>query len=105
MTGANFDQVWSVADAKAHFSELLDQAIHGPQAITHRGEQIAVVMSTEQRSREANRSGSLAEFFAESPLRDSGLEIDIISAREMGQESPGYQHSQQDQQEDPANPA
>lgn len=81
MTEATHDQTWSVADAKAHLSELLDQAVHdGPQAITRRGEQIAVVVSIEEWHRKANRSGSLAEFFAESPLRDSELEVDRIDA-------------------------
>lgn len=81
MTEAAHDHAWSVADAKAHLSELLDQAIHdGPQAITRRGEQIAVVVSMEEWHRKANRSGSLAEFFAESPLRDSELETDRINA-------------------------
>lgn len=81
LTEATHDQAWSVADAKAHLSELLDQAIHdGPQAITRRGEQIAVVVSIEEWHRKANRSGSLAEFFAESPLRDSELEVDRIDA-------------------------
>ncbi|HEX5406382.1 MAG TPA: type II toxin-antitoxin system Phd/YefM family antitoxin [Pseudonocardiaceae bacterium] len=81
MTEATHDRAWSVADAKAHLSELLDQAIHdGPQAITRRGEQIAVVVSIEEWQRQANRSGSLAEFFAESPLRDSELEISRIDA-------------------------
>lgn len=79
MTEATHDQAWSVADAKAHLSELLDQAIHdGPQAITRRGEQIAIVVSIDEWHRKANRSGSLAEFFAESPLRESELEIDRI---------------------------
>lgn len=77
MTEAAHDHVWSVADAKAHLSELLDQVIHdGPQAITRRGEQIAVVVSIEEWHRKTNRSGSLAEFLAASPLRDSGLEAD-----------------------------
>jgi prevent-host-death family protein len=81
VTEATHDQAWSVADAKAHLSELLEQAIHdGPQAITRRGEQIAVVVSINEWHRKANRSGSLAEFFAESPLRDSKLEIDRIDA-------------------------
>ncbi|HEX3733504.1 MAG TPA: type II toxin-antitoxin system Phd/YefM family antitoxin [Mycobacteriales bacterium] len=79
MTEATHDPAWSVADAKAHLSELLDQAIHdGPQAITRRGEQIAVVVSIEEWQRKANRAGSLAEFFAESPLHESELEINRI---------------------------
>jgi prevent-host-death family protein len=72
---AEHDQVWSVADAKARLSELLDHAISdGPQAITRRGREIAIVVSAEEWHRKSSRSGSLAEFFAASPLRGSGLD-------------------------------
>jgi prevent-host-death family protein len=77
MTEAAHDQTWSVADAKARLSELLEHVINdGPQAITRRGEQIAVVVSIEEWQRKSQRSGSLAEFLAGSPLRESGLDID-----------------------------
>lgn len=73
------DRAWSVADAKAHLSELLERVIHdGPQAITRRGEQIAVVVSLDEWHRKTHRSGSLAEFLAASPLRDSDLEIERV---------------------------
>ena len=40
------DQAWSVADAKARLSELLDHAINdGPQAISRRGREIAVTFA------------------------------------------------------------
>lgn len=79
MTEAAHDPVWSVADAKARLSELLDQVLQdGPQAITRRGERIAVVVSIEEWQRKTNRSGNLAEFFAASPLRDSDLEVDRV---------------------------
>lgn len=79
MTDVTPDHAWSVADAKARLSELIDQVIHdGPQAITRRGEEVAVVVSIEEWHRKANRSGSLAEFLAGSPLRDSDLEIDRV---------------------------
>jgi prevent-host-death family protein len=75
------DQAWSVADAKARLSELLDHVInHGPQAISRRGREIAVVVSIEEWHRKTARSGSLAEFFAASPLRDSGLDIVRVDA-------------------------
>ena len=79
MVEASHDQAWSVAEAKAHLSELLEHAIHnGPQAITRRGEEIAVVVSIDEWRRKANRSGSLAEFLAASPLRDSDLQADRV---------------------------
>jgi prevent-host-death family protein len=75
------NDTWSVADAKARLSELLDQAINdGPQAITRRGREIAVVVSIEEWHKKSSRSGSLAEFLAASPLRDSGLDIERVDA-------------------------
>ena len=67
---------WSVAEAKARFSELLEQAqAKGPQIITKHGQTAAVVVSAEEWERKTKRSGNLAEFFAASPLRESGIEI------------------------------
>jgi prevent-host-death family protein len=75
------DPTWSVAEAKARLSELLDHALNdGPQAITRRGREIAVVVSTEEWHRKVSRSGSLAEFLAESPLRGSDLDIERLDA-------------------------
>jgi prevent-host-death family protein len=75
------DHTWSVAEAKARLSELLDHALSdGPQAITRRGREIAVVVSTEEWHRKMSRSGSLAEFLAASPLRGSDLDIERVDA-------------------------
>lgn len=69
------ERAWSVAEAKARLSELIDHAVNdGPQAITRRGREIAVVVSADEWHRKSSRSGSLAEFLAASPLRDSGLD-------------------------------
>jgi prevent-host-death family protein len=81
MSEAAHDKVWGVADAKARFSELLDHAINdGPQAITRHGRQVAVVVSMEEWRNKSSRSGSLAEFLAASPLRDSQLDIERVDA-------------------------
>jgi prevent-host-death family protein len=74
MPGAGQGGVWSVVDAKARLSELLEEAISdGPQAITRRGREIAIVVSAEEWHKKISRVGSLAEFLAASPLRDSEL--------------------------------
>ena len=81
MTEIAHDHTWSVAEAKARLSELLDLAVNdGPQAITRRGREIAVVVSTEEWHTKTSRSGSLAEFLAESPLRGSDLDIERVDA-------------------------
>ena len=65
---------WTVAEAKAKFSEVIDRAqSRGPQTITRNGRTAVVVVSAEEWERKTHRPGNLAAFFAESPLRDSGL--------------------------------
>lgn len=68
---------WTVAEAKAKFSEVIDRARgSGPQKITRNGRDAVVVVSIEEWDRKTRRNGNLAEFFASSPLSDSGLEIE-----------------------------
>ncbi|MFB3917728.1 MAG: type II toxin-antitoxin system Phd/YefM family antitoxin [Terriglobales bacterium] len=67
---------WTVAEAKAKFSEVIERAqAEGPQTITRKGRNTAVVVAAEEWERKTKRHGSLAEFFASSPLRGSGLQI------------------------------
>ena len=81
MPNAVHDGTWSVADAKARLSELVDQAINdGPQAITRRGREVVIVVSVEEWHRKSSRAGSLAGFLAASPLRDSGLDAGRVDA-------------------------
>jgi len=67
---------WTVAQAKAKFSEVIDNALaHGPQTITRNGRRTAVVVDAEEWERRTKRSGSLADFFKASPLGGSGLKV------------------------------
>jgi len=67
---------WTVASAKAKFSEVIDRArAQGPQTIARHGRITAVVVSAEEWDRKRQRIGTLAEFFANSPLPKSGLKI------------------------------
>ena len=69
-------QNWTIAEAKAKFSEVVDRAqSEGPQTITRNGRTTAVVVGAEEWERKMQRSGNLAEFFAASPLRASGLRL------------------------------
>ena len=71
------EPTWSVADAKAHFSDVVARAVDdGPQVVTRRGRRTVVVVSVEEWERRTRRRGSLAEFFAASPLGDSGLVVE-----------------------------
>lgn len=67
---------WTVAEAKAKLSEVIQRAEEeGPQRITRHGEPAAVVVSAEEWERKTRRKGNLAEFFANSPLRGAGQEL------------------------------
>lgn len=69
-------ETWTVAEAKARLSELLERARNqGPQTITRRGRVAAVVVSPQEWERRSKRVGNLAEFLLNSPLRDSGIAI------------------------------
>ncbi|MEO1018562.1 MAG: type II toxin-antitoxin system Phd/YefM family antitoxin [Pseudomonadota bacterium] len=68
---------WTIARAKAQFSEVLERArSDGPQLITKHGRKAAIIVSAEEWERRTTRKGSLADFFAASPLRGSGLKIE-----------------------------
>ena len=68
---------WPVADAKAHFSEMIDRALsEGPQVVTRKGKRTVIVVPVEEWERRVKRHGSLAEFFASSPLRGSELKVE-----------------------------
>jgi prevent-host-death family protein len=67
---------WTVAQAKAKLSEVLNRALaEGPQTITRRGRTTAVVVVAEEWNRKTKRVGTLADFFASSPLREGGLKL------------------------------
>jgi prevent-host-death family protein len=79
---------WQLQDAKARFSEVFRRAREsGPQRVTKHGREAVVVLPAEEfarlRGAEA-RKGSLVEFFAASPLRGSGLDLD--RPRDFGRE-------------------
>ena len=70
---------WQLQDAKARFSELFRLAREqGPQRVTKHGREAVVVIPAEEYariSRPPGDSGSLARFFAMSPLRGSGIRL------------------------------
>ncbi len=67
---------WTVAEAKAKFSEVIDKAqSDGPQTITRNGRTTAVIVAAEEWEKKTKRKGTLADFLAASPLRGSGVKI------------------------------
>jgi prevent-host-death family protein len=72
---------WPVTQARARVSEVVDRALkQGPQAIIRNGGPAVVVVSVEEWTRKAGHKGTLAEFFAGSPLRGSGQQERISPA-------------------------
>ena len=67
---------WAVAEAKAKFSEVVEQALNeGPQEITRNGKPAVTVISTKELEKLRKPKQSLSEFLLNSPLRGSGLTI------------------------------
>jgi prevent-host-death family protein len=73
---------WTVADAKAKLSEVIELAqSQGPQTITRNGRTAVVIVDAEEWERKTKRVGNLAEFFAASPLRASRLNAKRLKDR------------------------
>jgi len=67
---------WTFEEVEASLSKVIDIAhSDGPQTITRNGRPIAVIVAAKEWERKTRRVGNLAEFFAASPLCDSGLQI------------------------------
>lgn len=74
--------LWTVAQAKAKLSRVIDEAQkRGPQTITKNGRRAVVVVAAEEWERRTRPSGTLADFFAASPLRGSGLKVRRVKDR------------------------
>jgi len=76
------EDTWTVAQAKAKFSEVIDLAqSRGPQTVTRNGRTAVVIVAAKEWERKTKRSGSLADFFAASPLRGSFLKTKRLRDR------------------------
>ena len=76
-------RVWALQDAKNKLSEVVDRSIEeGPQTITRRGRESAVVLSIKDFKRLTEPKGSLVGFFRDSPL--AGVELDLERADDYG---------------------
>lgn len=69
-------RTWQLQDAKNRFSELIDK-VHreGPQRVTRRGKEVAVIISPEQFFRLAGPKEDLVTFLSRSPLAGARVEI------------------------------
>lgn len=68
-------RVWQLQEAKNKLSEVVDEAIHhGPQVITKRGVEVAIVLSSLEYRKLTASQKKLSAFFRESPL--VGVDLD-----------------------------
>ena len=67
---------WQLQEAKNKLSEVVDAAlVEGPQLITRRGRETAIVLSYEDYRKLVVSQQKLSEFFRQSPL--AGLDLDV----------------------------
>ena len=69
-------EAWTVANAKARLSELIERAQNEPQLITRNGTPSVMMVSVEEWNRKTARKGSLANFLMQSPLASSELDAE-----------------------------
>ena len=80
-------QTWQLQEAKNRLSEVVDRALHqGPQVITRRGAETAVVLSMADYRRIRQPDTDLVEFFQASPL--TGVELDLERTPDTGRTAP-----------------
>jgi antitoxin Phd len=76
---------WKLQDAKNRFSEVVDQALRtGPQLVTRRGTEAAVVISYEDWSRLTRRRSPLVELLRRAPRVRGGL--DVARSKDLGRD-------------------
>jgi prevent-host-death family protein len=78
-------KVWQLQEAKNHFSEVVDSALHsGPQTVTRHGKEAVVVISADTYKKLTHPRTRLSKFFQDSPLR--GVALDIERSEDTGRE-------------------
>lgn len=69
-------KVWQLQEAKNKFSQVVEKAItSGPQVITKRGVETAIVLSYAEYRKLVTSQKKLSVFFRESPL--AGVDLDL----------------------------
>ena len=75
-------RVWQIQEAKNKLSEVVEGALEeGPQILTRRGVEVAVVLSFSEYQEMKKKQTSLLEFFQRSPLAELDLERDRSPVR------------------------
>jgi prevent-host-death family protein len=70
------DMTWNLQDAKNRFSMVCDRAMtEGPQRVTRHGKDAVVIVSADDWAEQTDQGRSLADFFMDSPLAGSELQL------------------------------
>lgn len=70
---------WTVASAKARFSEVIDRArADGPQTVTRNGKPAVVLVSADEWERRTVPKDNLYDFLRNSPLRGADIDLERI---------------------------
>ena len=76
---------WKLQEGKNRVREVVNEAARsGPQIVTRRGKEAAVVMSVEDYRRLVRPEVDLVEFLQTSPL--CGIELDVERSKELSRE-------------------
>lgn len=76
---------WHMQEAKKHFNEVIDMAVHdGPQVIIQRGVETAMIISIQEYRNFAVPQTGLVEFFRNSPLY--GISLDLERNKDTARE-------------------
>ena len=71
------DGTWSLAEAKAKLSEVVEKArTQGPQHLTRNGKDAVVVVSAVEWERRSHTPRTMYEFLERSPLKGSAIELE-----------------------------
>jgi prevent-host-death family protein len=67
---------WKLQDAKAKFSQLVEDALNiGPQIVTRRGKKTVVILSVEEYEKLTSKKPTLKAFLLNCPKMDDDFEF------------------------------
>jgi antitoxin Phd len=73
---AVMEKRWQLQEAKNKFSQVAEEAaVYGPQIVTKHGRDAVVILGVDEYRQLTERRGALLDFFRDSPLVGSGLDI------------------------------
>lgn len=72
-------KIWKLQDAKAKFSQLVEEAIkEGPQVVTRHGTKAVVVISAEDFEELTSTKPSFKDFLLDCPKGSEGLNLERV---------------------------